>query len=82
MIKELHTKRFHLTEEGYLWVYDYKLARKLNKYFKKYDKGRYVFQNGENAMFRLRGDHCQIEYNYILSRFLAPKSTQKSLWPS
>ena len=70
-MKELHTKKFHLYPDGRLEVYYHRLATRLNKRLKQYEDGKYIFQPGEEGLFKIG----QIEYSEILSHFLAPKST-------
>ncbi len=65
-MKTLHTKKFWLTADGRLEVYDARLATKLSKYFKKFEDGRHRFKVGEEAVFRVR----QIETNEVLSLLL------------
>ena len=69
MIKELHTTKFWLQPSGRLEVYHYKLATKLNKYFKTYDNGLYKFLKGEEAIFFV----SQNDYNEDLWKILTPK---------
>lgn len=47
----LHNKRCLFTTDGHLEIYNYKLANKFNRAFKKYDKGRYIFKQGEECVY-------------------------------
>jgi len=56
MIKELHTKQVHLTPDGRLEVYDYKMANRLNTILRKYFEGvdqLYKFKKHEEAVFKV-----------------------------
>lgn len=63
----LHTTRFWLTSDGRLEVYDYKLATRLNRLLKAYDNGKYTFQEGEEALFKLESSN---QIDSILCKFL------------
>lgn len=68
----LHNQKVWFTSDGRLEVYSHRLAARLNKYFKHYDNGDYIFQLGEEAVFKVP----QIEHNMVLARFLTRNSTQ------
>lgn len=78
-MKELHTKRFHLFDDGHLHVYDCWLARRLNKHYRRYlDDGK------ANGLYFVRPDDetkfivSDADYKYILNNFLKRgKSIQK-----
>lgn len=72
MITELHTTKFWLTSDGRLEVYDQRLLLRLNRYFKKYDNGKYAFKSGEEGFFTVRS---QIEYNDVINMLAHRKST-------
>lgn len=68
----LHTSKCHFTSDGRLEVYAARLATKLNKFFKKYDNGDYVFSEGEEGVYDVSPDRIQL----ILSTFLTRKRAE------
>lgn len=72
MITELHTSKLWLTTDGRLEVYDQRLALRFNRYFKKYDDGKYPFQPGEEAVFKVVS---QVDYKAVLGALKRKKST-------
>lgn len=66
MFKDIHTKRFHLTLDGRLEVYDNRLATRINRFLKVYDKGQYSFKEGEEAVFRLKD--VSVMHSYLIKK--------------
>jgi hypothetical protein len=71
----LHNKKCWFTTDGRLEVYSPRLATKLNKYLKTYDNGNYIFQSGEEVVFKVPSDLI----GFIREEFLVKKSTQKQV---
>lgn len=67
----LHNRQVWFTADGRLEVYNHKLATKLNKFFKKYDNGKYKFEEHEEAVFNVPPN----QIGYIRSLFFSQKST-------
>jgi hypothetical protein len=66
----LHNSKCHFTTDGRLEVYYNRLGTRLNRYFKRYDDGRYTFKEGEEAIFKVPKD----QFDYILKTFLSKRT--------
>ena len=70
----LHNQKVCFTDDGRLEVYDSRLATRLNKHFKKFDDGKYIFKKGEECFYSVP----LTQLNMILEQFLVKKSTGKT----
>lgn len=51
-----------------LEIYDYRLANRLNNYYKRYDNGGYKFKQGEEAIFHVAPNDVQFIRDSFLSK--------------
>jgi hypothetical protein len=66
-------QNFHFTpSDSRLEVYDHILARKLNKYFKRFEDGQYMFQPREECFFRVQQNQV-VTVELMLKRHLSWK---------
>lgn len=62
----LHNDKVWFTSDGRLEVYNHRLATKLNRLLKSYDSGLYVFEQGEEAVFKVSQDMVPVVLNDYL----------------